>query len=231
MVMPNHKEIYATQAEKYEALVSKQPDMSEVIRQIQPFEGLDVVDLGAGSGRLSAAIAAEARSLVCTDLSGAMLDFLDRKLGVIFEDKRNWSTIVADHRSLPIDTSSIDLVVSGWSISYLANTGNVDWRADLSAVLAEIARILRPGGTTILLETLGTGCETPAPPAFLLPYYRALMEEYGFFHKWIRADYRFDSVEEAVELAEFFFGDRVAEKVIRHGWSTLSECAGVWWRG
>ncbi|RAP21073.1 hypothetical protein C2W64_03656 [Brevibacillus laterosporus] len=33
--------------------------------------------------------------------------------------------------------------------------------------MSEIKRVLRPGGTAIIFETMGTGYETPHPPAFL----------------------------------------------------------------
>ncbi len=32
----------------------------------------------------------------------------------------NWKVDVADHRHLPVDDRSADLVVAGWSVSYLA---------------------------------------------------------------------------------------------------------------
>lgn len=99
-------EIYDKQAQAYEAMVSRQPDLSELIRRVRPYEGLDVLDLGAGSGRLSMLLAADARSLICTDISQPMLDILDDKCSEAF-DSRNWTTMVADHRNLPVASSSM----------------------------------------------------------------------------------------------------------------------------
>lgn len=222
-------EIYDKQAQAYEAMVSRQPDLSELIHRVKPYEGLDVLDLGAGSGRLSILLAADARSLICTDISQPMLDILDDKCSEAL-DSRNWTTMVADHRNLPVASSSVDLIVSGWSISYLADSSHEEWRENLELVMSELHRVLRPGGTILILETMGTGTETPNPPDFLTGYYAQLEQQYGFSHQWIRTDYVFDTVEEALLHTGFFFGEELTDKIIANQWSTVPECAGVWWK-
>ncbi|MGG3279907.1 methyltransferase domain-containing protein [Paenibacillus solani] len=222
-------EIYDRQAKAYEAMVSKQPDLSDIIHGIRSYEGLDVLDLGAGSGRISLLLAPDVKSLICTDISEPMLHILDEKLSEAY-DSRNWTTVVADHRSLPVDSSSVDLVVSGWSISYLANSGEADCHENLRLVMAELRRVLRPGGTMIILETMGTGTEKPNPPHFLTDYYAGLEQEYGFNYRWIRTDYVFDLVEEAQRSTGFFFGQELTDKIRANQWSTVPECAGIWWK-
>ncbi len=125
----------------------------------------------------------------------------------------NWRTQVADHRSLPLEDNSADLIVSGWSICYLCSTNDPDWEPNIRKVLAEAGRVLRDGGTMIIMETLGTGYETPCPPDFLKSYYEALVNEHGFSHRWIRTDYQFEHVRQAEELTRFFFGDELADHV------------------
>lgn len=227
-VMPNHDEIYAKQAEMYERMISRQPSLAEVIREIRSYRDLDVADLGAGSGRLSCVIGGETKSLICTDSSQAMLDVLAEKMSAL--QHNHWTTVEADHRNLPLATASVDLVVSGWSVCYLASSNSPEWRGNLDQVMSEIRRVLRPGGTVIIFETMGTGTELPDPPDFLTEYYRVLEQEYGFEHRWIRLDYDFPSVEEAEELAGFFFGDEMAAKVKNNRWKTVPECAGIWWK-
>jgi hypothetical protein len=87
-------------------------------------------------------------------------------------------------------------------------------------------RVLRPEGTIILIETLGSGFETPHPPDHLVEYYQFLANQ-GFLSTWLRTDYRFPSEEEARCMVGFFFGLEQAEKV--HG-PTITECTGLWWR-
>lgn len=227
--MVSHEQIYLNQAGDYDFMVSKQPDLSSVIKEIRPFHGLDILDLGAGSGRLSAMLAKEARSLICTDNSPSMLALLERKL----EEQgaaRHWQTIVADHRQLPIPDKSVDLAISGWSIGYLANSANPGWRENLERIISELYRVVRKNGTIVILETLGTGTETPNPPEILKNYYSSLETDYGFHHKWIRTDYTFHNVEEAQASTAFFFGEAIAQKIRENQWSTVPECGGIWWK-
>ncbi|GGG11666.1 class I SAM-dependent methyltransferase [Paenibacillus aceti] len=227
--MSHQDDVYIAQAELYDAMVSCQPDLSDVIREIRPFEGLDVLDLGAGCGRLSTIIAPTAKSLVCTDISRPMLDRLDHKLRRS-EYPLNWKTVVSDHRELPLPDSSVDLIVSGWSICYLTGTENTNWPQNLDLIMTELQRVLRPGGSIIIFETMGTGVEAPNPPEFLTPYYALLQERYGFDYRWIRMDYRFNSVSEAVDKTDFFFGQEITDRIKEKQWTTVPECAGVWWR-
>ncbi len=55
--MPDHKAIYAAEGQRYQELISKQPDLSAYINEIRPFSGLDIVDLGAGTGRFTTFLA------------------------------------------------------------------------------------------------------------------------------------------------------------------------------
>lgn len=183
--------------------------------------------MGAGTGRLTTVLAPAARSIIALDASEAMLKITADRLG---EAKlMNWSTQAADHRKLPLADRSADLIVSGWSICYLASTNVSGWEQNLDEAIGEIKRVLRPGGTVIIFETLGTGHESPSAPDFLQPYYAALTDTYGFSHRWIRTDYEFDDIRQAERLTRFFFGDELADKVVKQQLIRLPECAGVWW--
>lgn len=225
--MPDHETIYKKEAATYEAMISKQDTLKERIREIRPFAGLDIVDIGAGTGRLSAALAPEAGSIVALDASEAMLRIAADKLTAA--GAANWRTEACDMRSLPLEEGSADLIVAGWSICYLASSDNPNWEQDLHKVMKELMRVLRKGGTVIIFETMGTGFEAPNPPSFLLGYYAALEKKYGFSHKWIRTDYRFDSAMQAERLTEFFFGSGMTDRAVDPGRTTVPECAGVWW--
>lgn len=225
--MPNHESIYRQQAEQYDLLISKQPILLDAIEQIRPVFGLDVLDLGAGTGRLTLPLAAKARSIRSFDASEAMLSITAEKLQKA--GYSNWQTQVADHRALPAADQSADFVVSGWSICYLGSSDLPQWQTNIRQVVAEIRRVLRPGGTAILFETMGTGTTQPAPPAFLTAYYAMLERECGFSHKWLRTDYSFDTLEQSVELTRFFFGEELAQQAAQNEWVTMPECAGMWW--
>jgi ubiquinone/menaquinone biosynthesis C-methylase UbiE len=227
--MPSHQEIYNQHADEYERLVSRedyQDNILQAINQICRPDGLDAVELGAGTGRLTCMLAPTVKRIWAFDASGHMLAAAAAKLEQ--NNQRNWQMAVADHRALPVADHSADIAISGWSICYLVVDHEDSWRGQVSRTLAEIKRTLRPGGTIIILETLGTGYESPTAPDNLAPYY-AFLEEHGFSSTWIRTDYQFESLPEAQDLVGFFFGEKMAQKVNRENWVVLPECTGIWW--
>ena len=224
------RQIYQTDGDRYEALISRedyQGNIPRAIDEIIKVDGLDVLDLGAGTGRLTLLLAPRAKSIHAFDASAEMLRVCRARL--IASGLSNWQVDVADHRQLPVEDHSADLVVSGWSVSYLAVWGQDNGQAELDTWLNEMKRVLRKDGTIILFESLGTGNEEPVRLAHVESTYRWL-DANGFESKWIRTDYKFESLEEAQELSRFFFGDGLGDKVERNQWVILPECTGVWWR-
>jgi SAM-dependent methyltransferase len=228
--MPSEAEIYAKYADQYERLVSREDYQSNILTALQriiPLKGLEVVEPGAGTARLTRLLAPLARQILALDTSPHMLSTgasLLRERGL-----NNWQAALADHRSLPVASHSADLVVSGWSLCYLAVWGGQDWKNDLERAFNEFFRVLRPGGKIILLESLGTGNANPRPPDHLKDYL-AYLDNAGFQFTWIRTDYRFASPQEAQELVSFFFGEALADKVRQESWQTLPECTGIYWK-
>ena len=229
--MPTHKEVYARHAQEYEALVSREDhegNILKTIRDILPLEGLDVLDLGAGTGRLAALLAHGVRSLLAFDLSAHMLTLAREKLRRVGPNHR-WLAAAADHRRLPLASGTADLIVSGWSVSYVAIWHPDTWRREVDVWLTEAGRVLRSNGRIIVFESLGTGNENPERLPHLEDFYDWL-DHVGFAKTWIRTDYRFETVELAEELTGFFFGEAMRARIRREGLITLPECTGVWWK-
>ncbi len=227
--MPSEEEVYAHHASEYEALVSREDHQGNIlksIREIVSLEGLDVLDLGAGTGRLACLLAPFVRTVLAFDLSAHMLGLARDELRRNRRD--SWLAAVTDHRTLPLRDRSADLIVSGWSVSYLTVWYPEAWRAQADIWLSEARRVLRMGGCIILFESLGTGNESPERLPHLKNFYTWL-DEKGFQNKWIRTDYRFESPEAAGEIAGVFFGDVMKQKALRENMATLPECTGVWW--
>lgn len=227
--MPAEEEIYKTDGDRYEALIARedyQGNILKALREITPLENRLALDLGAGTGRLTCLLAPIVDRVRAFDISEEMLRVCRQKLAA--SGLANWQADVADHRSLPVEDASADLAVSGWSVAYLYQWYPKTWRAELESWMSEMRRVLKPDSHIVLFESLGTGNESPVQLQHLKEYYPWL-DEAGFQHKWIRTDYKFESIEEAEALSRFFFGDELGDKVRRNNWVILPECTGVWW--
>ena len=227
--MPTEKEVYDSHAEQYELLILRedyQNNIPKEINKIKSVDGLDIVELGAGTGRLTRFLAGKARSLAACDASHHML--MQAKAVLSDNASNNPVISVADMRFTPFSSHSADMVIAGWSFCYLAVWGGDAWQREIDKGLAEAKRLLRPGGVMIVLENFGTGYESPNPPPHLNGYFDYLKEK-GFSSTWSRTDYKFASFEEALELSGFFFGEDYARKVRDNHWITLPECTGLLW--
>lgn len=224
-------DIYAYISTPYDLLVSKedyQGNIPQSLLEITDFKNKDVVDLGAGTGRLTCMAAPQAKSIAAVDFAADMLKVTANKLSRM--GLSNWKTCVSDLMQIPLEDQSADIVMAGWSICYVGSSNRPEWKDNLVQVMNEIQRVLRPNGIAIILETLGTGHEEPNPPDFLIQYYKTLEEQYGFKHKAIRTDYAFDSVEQAEKLCRDFFGDELGDRIKEQQTKIVPECTGVWWR-
>jgi len=229
--MVDFREIYKSQAEAYDLLVSCEDYQGNIMRKLQlirSFEGLSVVDLGAGTGRMARLLSSHAEWMLSMDISIHMLGKAQEILRRVTTE--NWDLVQADNLNLPLRDQTTDAVTAGWTLGHFTGWYPNSWPSRVDQCLVEMRRVLRPGGTVIILETLGTGKESPQPPTdALASYYRHLENDLGFTMTWIRSDYHFRSLDQAVQLSRFFFGDAFAKEVADSGSTYLPECTGIWW--
>ena len=229
--MVDYIRIYATQAAQYEALVTREDyahNIRPALESIHPFAGLRVIELGAGTGRLTRLFTSETERIFAFDISIPML--IEARSQLEANRRSNYALGVADNRQIPASDDACDLIVVGWSLGHFVSWYPDSWLEEINRVLLEMKRVLRPGGTIIILETLGTGQKQPKPPTRgLANYYAWLENDHGFSSTWIRTDYRFASAAEAEHLTRFFFGDELADQIVLKGQLTLPECTGIWW--
>ncbi|WP_219837736.1 class I SAM-dependent methyltransferase [Paenibacillus sp. R14(2021)] len=230
--MMQHDMIYQSEAERYELLVSKEDVDRNLLRAIQSImpalSGIRAADIGAGTGKLTKLLAPHVQSILATDASTAMLEVAARNLKAA--RLTNWQIEQASHDSLPLANHSIDLLTAGWTICYSASTNVPNWQSNLQVILQEIARVVRPGGTAIIFENFGTGTTEANPPAFLTSYYSELEQTYGFEHTYIRTDFEFDTVDDAIALTDFFFGTWLSEQVTNSQSPRVPGSTGIWWK-
>lgn len=231
--MPDHfKRIYRHQAERYDRLVAREDahgNLFRALNEIVPLSGLEVVEFGAGTGRLTRLLSVLVNRIHAFDIEPAMLRQLAPQMRAT--GMANWFAALGDNGRMPLASNCVDLVIEGWSFAHVIGWYPKDWLARTDAMLAEMTRILKPGGTAILIETLGTGRRRPQPPtpelAELYAYWQA---QFGFQSRWIRSDYQFASPDEAYELTRFFFGDGLADECLAGKDVILPECTGIWWK-
>ena len=229
----NHfKRIYAQQAEGYDAFIrchDVEGNLLRALTDLRPLEGSEVVEFGAGTGRVTALLAPRVRAIRAFDESEAMLAVAERRLAEA--NITNVTLAPVPNTGLPVEDNSADLTIQGWSFGHATGWYPDSWQEEIGKMLAEMLRITRPGGTLINIETQGTGFETPrAPSEVLADYYTWLEGEHGFAFKWIRMDYTFDSLEESEKWMRFFFGHEMGELVVENNWLVVPECAGIWWK-
>lgn len=228
--MSDEREIYENSPERYHDLVSREDhegNLLPALQHVRSLLGCEVVESGAGTGRLTRLLAPIVKNIRAFDVEPAMLRLAARELRST--RLTNWSVAVGSHRALPVRDRTADVVVSGWSVCYAVVDNQESWESELASVLDEFERVLRPGGTIILAETLGVGHASPAPPTHLVDYFDYL-ESASFTRKWIRTDFRFDDPGQARDLIEFFFGAKVAERSVLPGETVVEECTGIWWK-
>jgi len=105
---------------------------SEALLALVPRD-LVVADLGCGTGDLTARLARQVRRVIAVDRSAAMLKAARRRV----EGLANVELHRADLEALPLDAASCDAALLVLALTYVPEP---------ERVLAEAARILRPGG-------------------------------------------------------------------------------------
>jgi O-methyltransferase/aklanonic acid methyltransferase len=124
-----------------------------------PAPGTRVLDAGAGRGAVAAAAAARGCAVSAVDAAPAMVARLATEHPGI-------ATGVMRADRLAFAGGSFDLVTAGFLVHLVA---------DPAAVIAELRRVLRPGGT--LVVSVPEPAAPPSPWAFLWP----MLEEYEHY--------------------------------------------------
>jgi ubiquinone/menaquinone biosynthesis C-methylase UbiE len=118
--------------------------------------GLEILELGAGTGRISLPLAADGHRVTAVDRMPAMLDRLQAKLAQQPAVGHRVEPVLGDITAIPLPDASFDLVIAPFNVLMHLYR----WQ-DLLACFREARRVLVPGGTFALdvllpdLEWLG----------------------------------------------------------------------------
>lgn len=127
-------------------------------------KGKNVLDVGAGTGRLTMRLAKLGADVTALDVSEKMLEEIKRKL------KRNLTEInivVGDCESMPFEDESFDVVVSAFHVVHLK---------DLRRFFDEVYRVLKPGG-----KFLVTNINQRRPPEIKTK--QGMIEIESYYHR------------------------------------------------
>lgn len=123
-------------------LAAATDELVGVVRAWTAVEGARVLDFGCGIGRVATAIAPPAADVTGVDISAAMVaEARARGAGLA-----NVRFEVTDGGPLPFPDARFDLVLAVDSFPYLVRAGVVEPQ------LAELARVLRPGGDLLVFN-------------------------------------------------------------------------------
>jgi ubiquinone/menaquinone biosynthesis C-methylase UbiE len=220
--------VYETRAAEYDALIAAEDVDGALPRALDGLvrvDGAIIADVGAGTGRFARLLARRAAHVHLIDRAAPMLDVARERLAS--DGATNVTLHVSDARSLPLPDGAVDLAVAGWVFGHFPHWMPDDWKTEVAAALAEMRRVVKPGGSIVIVETLGTGHETPRKHEKLDPYFAWLMESEGFAQTILRTDYGFPDVESAARICGAFFGDALVSTIRERGWARVPECTSV----
>jgi ubiquinone/menaquinone biosynthesis C-methylase UbiE len=227
--MDHFQQIYTSQAWAYHRMIQAEDadgNLLKCLNEIAAPQGRRLLDLGTGTGRIPLLLAGLPSLIVGLDLHRAMLKVNCEERAAVRGD---WHLAQGDFGMLPFPGASFDVLTAGWAIGHLRHWEAGAWRSVIGGVLIEMERVTAPGGTLIILETLGTGSLTPSPPTQELAEYFTWLEEFWRYRRTVvRTDYAFSSPSEAVRMMEFFFGPELTAKIHRYQWARVPEWTGVW---
>ncbi|MDQ3630424.1 MAG: class I SAM-dependent methyltransferase [Actinomycetota bacterium] len=104
-----------------------------------------ILEIGPGAGRWSEVLQAHAERLVLVDVTQRALDLSRERLG----DVGNVEYVLSEGGTFPdVENGSIDWV---WSFDVFVHIAPLD----VASYVAEIARVLRPGGTAVIHHSGG----------------------------------------------------------------------------
>ncbi|AWT46387.1 MULTISPECIES: class I SAM-dependent methyltransferase [Streptomyces] len=129
---------YDAEAERYDALRGGEPRAAaaaDAVLGLMPAGTRRVLDLACGTGIVTRRLAARGLDVTGVDLAEGMVRHAAARLP--------GAVVRADCRRLPFPDGVFDAVTSVWLLHLLAGP------ADARAVVAECARVLRPGGVYV----------------------------------------------------------------------------------
>lgn len=160
-----HAAAYATSA-----VHAKGASLARVVELVAPKPDWRALDIATGAGHMALAFAPHVAHVVASDITPEMLAETAKLAAA--EGLSNLETQAADAEALPFPNESFDLVSCRIAPHHFTNQHRF---------VAEVARVLKPGGTFALVDNIAPDSETT--PGFAADALAAADVMYNLFEK------------------------------------------------
>jgi SAM-dependent methyltransferase len=229
------KDIFENYSEKYHELV-KNEDIKillDEINEIIDLRNINIVEFGAGTGRLTIQLSKFANKIVAFEKSEGMLKTALTNLKEL--KITNCSIQKGDNLNIIELDEEFDLAIEGWSFlaSILSTSKGFEIDNSMHLLNLQINNMIRNtkiNSPLIIIESLGTYVDEPKPFDKWLPIYNCLENELHFDKKIVRTDFNFSTIEEAIVLFSFFFGAEYKSRIVQEQKTIIPEFTGIWYK-
>ena len=144
MLDPQSFDGFAADYDRFASLA--RPIHTDWVTRSLPQHGQRALDVGCGSGRFTPILAESFDQVIGIDISQPLIEITRRK-----KSRPNIEYRVHDLRTFD-DASGFDLIFSSTTLHHVA---------DLSTALLHLRRLVRPGGTTVLIDNVAPRPSVP----------------------------------------------------------------------
>jgi len=144
------RQSFSRAASSYNSVAFLQQEVAKRLVQRLEYVTLkpeSILDVGSGTGHCGRLLKEHYKSahIYSLDIAHGMLNYAKQSQGFLQKFKSNKQFICGDAESLPLKTSSVDLLISSLAIQ---------WCADLDKTFSEFRSVLKPGGL-LMFSSMG----------------------------------------------------------------------------
>jgi SAM-dependent methyltransferase len=194
------------------------------MQRIHPLDGADLVDIGCGSGfHLPRFAELGARSVTGVEPHPPLLELARARVA----GQAGIRVLDGTAQALPLPDASVDVTHARWAYFF---------GAGCEPGLAELARVLRPGGVAFVIDNDATRSTFGSWFRRAYPAYDPLaVERFWGRHGWSRERlairWEFDSREDFASVVRIEFPETVAEGILaEHPGTGVDYAVNLWWR-
>ena len=175
----------------------------EALARVNPWWNKEVLEIGCGRGDFSALMATQAARVVGTDADPRMVALAEERHSPGYRLQYR----LGDAEHLPFATDSFDAVYALWA--YFFGSG-------CEAGLAEVERVLRPGGILAIVQNWGNDELSSLwnDEEFRCLDWADWFADHGFHHRVVNTSWSFPTIDSAVHLVGYLWGAEASRRLI-----------------